>query len=503
VRSDPSIDGTNCLEAQMVKRATSIICRFYHHYVYVAQAPPRNFPDLSTDSDFPPESGAVTDAPETRYTRSADGTNLAYQVSGNGPLDLVFLDGFTIPIDLLSEDPGFVRVRRRLGAFSRTLWFDRRGMGASEGDPRDSLAGEISDADLTAMLDAVGFDRPVLVAEGSSGGRSIHFAVTHPRRVSALVLLNSYAHFVREEDYPWGFSRQDLEEHVAAINEGWGTGLHLEMIVPSRVADERFRAWFARTSRFGAGPDQVADLARATYEADVRALLPSISVPTLVLHGEGNQHIPLEAGRYLADHIPNAKFVLLPGDDDVFFVGDTDALVDEIEEFLTGARSGADGDVVMGAVLFTDIVASTEHQARVGSREWSRLTDHHDAMVRSALARHRGHEVKATGDGFLATFDATGRALRCAADILAGAKDIGLDLRAGVHTGEVELRGDDIAGLAVTIAKRVCDLAGPGQVLVSETVRAHMVGAGFRFNAEGERELKGVPESWRLFSVEG
>jgi class 3 adenylate cyclase len=185
----------------------------------------------------------------------------------------------------------------------------------------------------------------------------------------------------------------------------------------------------------------------------------------------------------------------------MFFVGDTDALADEIEEFLTGARSGAEGDVVLAAMLFTDIVASTEHQARVGPREWSRLTDHHDAMVRAALVRHRGHEVKTTGDGFLATFDATGRALRCARDILAGAKDIGLDLRAGVHTGEVEVRGDDIAGLAVTIAKRVCDLAGAGQVMVSETVRAHMVGAGIEFRDQGEHQLKGVPGTWRLFAV--
>jgi class 3 adenylate cyclase len=242
-------------------------------------------------------------------------------------------------------------------------------------------------------------------------------------------------------------------------------------------------------------------MTRATLEDDVRSLLPSISVPTLVLHREGNRFISLSAGRYLAEHIPNANFVVLPGEDHLFFVGDTDALVDEIEEFLTGARSGAEGQVVMAAVLFTDTVASTEHQARVGPREWSRLTDRHDAMVRSALARHRGHEVKTTGDGFLATFDATGRALRCAADILDGAKDIGLDLRAGVHTGEVEVRGGDIAGLAVTIAKRVCDLAECGQVLVSETVRGHMVGAHIQFRDEGERELKGVPGTWRLFAV--
>jgi class 3 adenylate cyclase len=254
--------------------------------------------------------------------------------------------------------------------------------------------------------------------------------------------------------------------------------------------------------RFGGGPDQIAEMTRAGFETDVRQLLPSISVPTLILHREGNRFIHLGAGRYLAEHIPDAKFVVLAGDDHLFFVGDTDALLDEIEEFLTGARSGAEGDVVMAAVLFTDIVASTEHQARVGPREWSRLTDHHDAMIRAALARNRGREVKTTGDGFLVTFDATGRALRCARDIVSGAEDIGLDLRAGVHTGEVEVRGDDIAGLAVTIAKRVCDLGGPGEVLVSETVRINMLGSGIEFTDRGEQVLKGLPGSWRISAVE-
>jgi class 3 adenylate cyclase len=441
----------------------------------------------------------VSDTPETRYTRSADGTNLAYQVSGDGPLELVFLIGVAIPIDLLSEDPGFLRVRRRLSSFSRTVWFDRRGRGASEGNPRDALRGEIFDADLAAVLDAVVFHRPVLVAEGSSGGRAIHFSVTRSERVSALVLINSFAHYVREDDYRWGLSPESLDSRSATIKERWGTAAGLEVIAPSRVADERFRAWYARAIRFGAGPDLVADLNRASLEQDVRSLLPSISAPTLVLHREGNRLIDLGAGRYLAEHIPDARLVVLPGDDHLFFVGDTDAFVDEIEEFLTGARAGAEGDVVLAAVLFTDIVASTEHQARVGPREWSRLTDHHDAMVRAALLRHRGHEVKTTGDGFLATFDAAGRALRCAADVLAGAKDIGLDLRAGVHTGEVEVRGDDIAGLAVTIAKRVCDLAEPGQVLTSEMVRGHMVGVGINFEDQGEHGLKGVPGAWRLY----
>jgi class 3 adenylate cyclase len=245
----------------------------------------------------------------------------------------------------------------------------------------------------------------------------------------------------------------------------------------------------------------MADAILGGFEIDVRALLPSISAPTLILHRAGDRYIHVGAGRYLAEHIPGAKFVVLPGDDHLFFVGDTDALVDEIEEFLTGVRGGAEADVLTMTVLFTDIVASTEQQSRVGPREWSRLTDRHDAMVRAALAGHRGRVVKTTGDGFLATFDGTGRALRCATDILVGAKDIGLELRAGVHTGEVEVRGDDIAGLAVTIAKRVCDLAGPGQVLVTRTVADHLVGSGISFEDSGDRELKGVPGVWRLFAV--
>jgi class 3 adenylate cyclase len=448
-------------------------------------------------------SEVVTDTPETRYTRSADGTNLAYQMSGTGTHDVVLLSGVAIPIDLLSEDPGAVRIRRRLDVFSRTVWFDARGWGASEGDPIDIQTGEIFDADLTALLDAVGFDRPALVADSTAGGRAIHFSATHPERVSAFVLFNSYAHYVREEDYPWGLPPESLDRFVDDLKERWGTAAAAEVLAPSRRSDERFRAWYARSTRVGIGPDQAVDVVRASFEDDVRRDLPAVSVPTLVLHREGNRYIHLGAGRYLAEHIPGARLVVLPGDDHLFFVGDTDALADEIEEFLTGVRSGAEGDVLTMSVLFTDIVASTKLQARVGPGEWSRLTDRHDAMVRAALSRHRGHEVKTTGDGFLATFDSTGRALRCAADILAGAKTIGLDLRVGVHTGEVEVRGDDIAGLAVTIAKRVCDMAGPGQVLVSEIVRGLMVGSGIVFDGQGEHELKGVPGTWRLFAVTG
>jgi class 3 adenylate cyclase len=442
----------------------------------------------------------VADLSETRYTRSADGTNLAYQVSGAGPLEMVLMLGGG-PIDLSAEEPGLVRLRKRLTGFSRTVWFDERGRGASEGDPRDAISEEVFAADLTTVLDAVGFERPVLVMGGEGAGLAIHFAVNHSERVSALVLFNSCAYYVQEDDYPWGVPPENLDHLKLSLNANWGGSALAQFFAPSRAGDERFRAWLTRTQRVDMGPDQVAAIVRAAFERDVRELLPSISCPTLVLHREGDRYILLGAGRYLAEHTPNAKFVVLPGDDHLAYVGDTDALADEIEEFLTGARSGAEGDVVLAAVLFTDIVASTGHQARLGPREWSRLKDHHDAMVRVALARYRGQEVNTTGDGFLATFDATGRALRCAVEVVAGAKDIGLDLRAGVHTGEVEARGGDLGGLAVTIAKRVCDLAEPGQVLISETVRAHMVGVGIELFDRGERELKGVPGKWRLFGV--
>jgi class 3 adenylate cyclase len=440
----------------------------------------------------------MTDARETQYARSADGTNLAYQVSGDGPLDLVFVHGIAVPIDLLSEDPGFVRLRRRLETFSRTVWFDPRGTGASEGDPRDSLAGDIFDADLTAVLDAAGFERPALTGAGDAGAGAIYFSVIHPERVGALVLVNSFAHYVQEDDYPWGVPPEDLDRFFAEEKAEWRTTTAPDVLARAGIA-ERSRPWYSRSVRVGLGPDVAADFVRAIWELDLRRLLPSVSVPTLVLHREGNRYIALGAGRYLAEHLPDARLVVLPGDEHLFFMGDTDVLADEIEEFLTGARSGAERDVLTMTVLFTDIVGSTEHQARVGPRDWSRLTDHHDALVRSALGRHRGNEVKTTGDGFLATFDATGRALRCAAEIVAGAKELGLDLRAGVHAGEVEMRGNDIAGLAVSIARRVCDLAGRGEVRVSGAIPPLVVGSDFKFEGAGEHELKGVPGTWKLY----
>jgi class 3 adenylate cyclase len=445
----------------------------------------------------------VSDVPETRFARSADGTRLGYQVSGEGPLNLVFVRDETVPLDLMWDDPWFLRLSKRLGRFSRTIWDDPRGVVASEGDWRARLmTGERRDADLLAVIDAVvGSEPAALVGWGTGGLTVIQFSVMHPDRVRALVLVNSYAHYVREDDYQWGLPRASLDRLAAVSQDGRDTGAELELIAPSRSSDERFRTWWARTQRLGVGAELFAESARAAVERDVRPLLGLVLVPTLVLHREDDGWVRVGAGRYLAEHIPGARLVVLPGADHAFFAGDVDAVVDEIEEFLTGVRSGAEGDVLTATVLFTDMVGSTEHQARIGAGKWSRLADEHDAMTRAALLRYRGHEVKTTGDGFLASFDATGRALRCAAEILADARGMGLELRAGVHTGEIEVRGDDIAGLAVTIAKRVCDLAAPGEVFVSDMVRGHMVGSGTEFEDQGEHELKGVPGTWHLFAL--
>jgi class 3 adenylate cyclase len=443
----------------------------------------------------------MADAPETRIAHSADGTSLSYQVFGMGPRDLVILGGGPFGLELMWDDPGFVRVARRLSGFSRTIWLDPRAWGGSEGDPLDTFDGETSDADLLAVLDAEAADKPALVGWSLTGGRIVHLAATHPQRVSALILIDSCAHYLRDEGYPWGFRREALDQMVAMMTDSWATASDLEITAPSRSTDDRFRAWYARARRASAGPTYLAKGFRASLELDVRPLLTSVSVPTLVLHREGDRFINPGAGRYLAEHIQGAQFVLLPGDDHHYFVGDTDSLVDEIEDFLTGNRSGAVGEVVLAAVLFTDIVSSTEIQARVGPREWSRLTDRHDALVREALGRHGGREVKTTGDGFLATFDATAKALHCGDEILAQARNIGLDLRAGVHAGDVEMRGGDIAGLTVNIAKRVCDLAPSGSLLVTDGVRQQVVGSGIGFTDRGDHHLKGVPGAWRLFAL--
>jgi pimeloyl-ACP methyl ester carboxylesterase len=446
----------------------------------------------------------VDERPVTRFAKAPDGVSIAYQVAGSGPFDLLFPPGLTWPIDLFWDEPGFVRFAKRLGGFSRMLTVDFRAVGASGGEVRDLVVEEIADSDMTSVLDANGCERVVLVGTSMGGPTAIRYAATHPERVRALVLINTYARYVREDDYPWGLRAESLGQWAAALVEMSGTGGTVEFLAPTKSGDEGFRAWLARCERLGVAVDQQAPMLRAIlHQQDVRALLPTLAVPTLVLHRAGNRFIRVDAGRYLADRIPVAKYVELPGDDHLFFVGDTDALLDEIEEFVTGSRQPPEGDVVTTTVLFTDMVASTEQSARRGHRNWTALTDEHDAMVRAILARYRGSEVKTTGDGFLATFDATTRAVRAAVEIVTKAKNIGLGVRAGVHTGEVEVRPDDVIGLAVSIAKRICDLAGPAEVFISEAVKVLLIGSGLTTTEQGTYVLKGVPDEWRLYAIEG
>jgi class 3 adenylate cyclase len=355
---------------------------------------------------------------------------------------------------------------------------------------------------MTTVLDAAAFERFVIVAPGNNGPLGIRYAVAHPERVASLVLINTFAYYGRDGGYPWGFPPEALERFANASTQQWGTGAWLDVVAPSKSGDDAFRAWWSRSERLGFAPDKIGELVHETYVQDARPLAPTVTAPTLVVHRVHNNYIRVEAGRYLAEHIPGAKYVELSGEDTLFFGGDADALLDEIEEFLTGRHQAPEGDVVTTSVLFTDIVTSTEQSARMGHRKWSALTDQHDSMVRAALKRHRGNEIKTIGDGFLVTFDATTRAVRAAMEIVTAAKTIGLEVRAGVHTGDVEIRPDDIVGLVVTIAKRICDLAGPGEVLVSEAVKPQLVGSGIATSERGTHVLKGVPETWCLFAAE-
>jgi pimeloyl-ACP methyl ester carboxylesterase/class 3 adenylate cyclase len=431
--------------------------------------------------------------------------SIAYQVTGDGPLDIVVNGGTGVPIDLMWEDPTFRHVAKRLRSFSRTVWWEGRGMGASGGNLLDQVYGAFgegsNEGDTTALLDATASEPVVLVGVSNGATYCLRYAARHPERIRSLVLIGGYAHYVRGPDCPWGFPQKFLDLFAGPAKEMWGTGAWLDLVAPSKSGDPVFREWWARCERLGIGPDEVAIITRQAWEQDVRPLLPSITMPTLVLHREGDRYIRVDAGRYLAEHIPGAKYVELPGEDHFYFTGDVDALVDEIEEFLTGSHQAPEGDLITTTILFTDIVSSTEQSARFGHRKWSALTDAHDAMVRAVLRRHRGREIKTIGDGFLATFDASTRAVHAATEVLSTAEAMGLALRAGIHTGDVEARADDVVGLAVTIAKRICDLAGPGQLLVSEGVKGQLVGSGLAAIEAGTHVLKGVPDEWRLFDV--
>jgi class 3 adenylate cyclase/predicted esterase len=435
--------------------------------------------------------------PETRYARSGD-VNIAYQVLGDGPFDLVLVQGFISHLDLDWEEPGMARFLGRLGSFSRLIRFDKRGTGLSD-RPGGLPDLETRMDDVRAVMDAVGSEQAALFGYSEGGPMSCLFAATYPERTSSLVLYGSYA--MRQDpddDYPWAATSAARRVYAETMERDWGVDADLGRTAPN--ADAALRAWWAKRSKAAASPGAARDLILMNSEIDVRAVLPTIRVPTLVLHRTGDRDSRPEEGRYIADHIPGARFVELSGEDHLVSIH-PDEIVDEVQGFLTGARPAPEAERVLATVLFTDIVGSTERATALGDRRWRELLERHNSTVRRELERFRGREVDTSGDGFLATFDGPARAIRCAQAIKMGLRDLGLELRAGLHTGECEVMGEKVAGVAVHTGARVAAQARVGEVLVSGTVKDLVAGSGIEFEDRGMHELKGVPGEWRLYAV--
>jgi pimeloyl-ACP methyl ester carboxylesterase len=434
--------------------------------------------------------------PETRYAKSGD-VNIAYQVVGEGP-DLVLVHGFVSHLELNWDEPGMAHFLDRIASFSRLILFDKRGTGLSD-RPGDLPDLETRMDDVRAVLDAVGSERSTLFGYSEGGPMCCLFAATYPDRTSALVLYGTYAkRRDPDDDYPWCETWAERQAYAAEIERTWGIDSDLGKMIPN--ADPALERWWHTRARASASPGAARDLILMNSQIDVRHVLPSISVPTLVLHRTGDLDARPEEGRYIAERIPNAHFVELGGDVHVPFV-DPDQILDEVEEFITGRRPIPHSDRVLATVLFTDVVGATERAAAIGDRAWRTLLDQHHALVRRELDRFQGREVDTAGDGFLATFDGPARAIRCAGSVREAIRGLGLEIRAGLHTGECELIGEEVRGIAVHTGARVAALAGPGEVLVSSTVKDLVAGSGLEFDDRGFHELKGVPGEWRLYAV--
>jgi len=436
--------------------------------------------------------------PETRYAKSGD-IHIAYQVTGDGPIDLVYVPTWISHVEHLWEEPRVARFFERLASFARLILFDRRGSGLSDPAPAPALEEQMDD--VLAVLDAVGSERAALFAQLEGGGMATMFAATHPERTGALVLFAAWARIVYDEGYEWANAPEARAQLVEELTTGWGTKERLPGLAPSVAEEPRFQEWFAKLQRLGASPGVARRMFEVVGSYDVRPVLPTIRVPTLVMNRADDPQIDPRHSRYLAEHIPDARYLELEGRDSLAVFEDGDAVVDEIEEFLTGDRHRREPDRVLATVLFTDIVGSTKRAAELGDRRWRELLHEHDSLVRRELERFRGRFVKSTGDGVLATFDGPARGIRCAGRVVECVRELGLELRAGLHTGESEVIGDDVGGLAVHIGARVSQAAGPGEVLVSSTVKDLVVGSGLEFDDRGTRELRGVPGEWRLFAV--
>jgi class 3 adenylate cyclase len=440
--------------------------------------------------------------PETRYARAADGVSIAYQVVGDGPRDLVYVPGWVSHLEAAWEEPTLARYFDRLASFSRLILFDKRGTGMSDRVPESELPTlETRMNDVRTVCDAVGSSEAALFGLSEGAPMCVLFAATHPERTTAIILFGGYARRLEGPDYPWGVSPEANAAFLEEMARDWGGPVGLAARAPSMVDDPRFRETWSRYLRMGASPGAVVALARMNAEIDVRSVLGSVHIPTLVLHRTGDRAFPVEAGRFLAERIAGARFVELHGDDHLPWVGDTDAVLGEIEEFLTGVRSSSTHDRFLATVLFTDIVGSTQRAAELGDGAWGDLLIAHNRRVREQLARFQGREIDTAGDGFLATFDGPARAVRCAAAIIDALEPLGVEIRAGVHTGEITIAGDDVRGIAVHIGARVAALAGPSEILVSSTVRDLVAGSGLAFEDRGVHRLKGVPDDRRLYAV--
>jgi class 3 adenylate cyclase len=436
--------------------------------------------------------------PETRYAKSG-GVSIAYQVAGDGALDLVYVPGWVSHVELGWEDPDLAYGLERLASFARLILFDKRGTGMSDRVPDDELPTlEQRMDDVRAVMDAVGSERAALFGSSEGGNMSALFAATYPERTVALCTFGVYARRVWSPDYPWAPTPEERRQTYEEVERTWATGLDAGTIAPS--LDARRLELLGTYLRRSASPGAGLALLKMNTAIDCRDILPMIQVPTLVMHRTGDRDVKVEEGRWIAERIPGARYVEFPGDDHVWWTQDADAVVDEIQEFLTGVRPLPQPDRVLATVLFTDIIASTERATQLGDRRWTELLERHHAAVRRELDRFRGREIDTAGDGFLATFDGPARAIRCATAVRDSVRGLGLELRAGLHTGECELHGDRVTGIAVHTGARLASEAGPGEVLVSATVHDLVSGSGIAFEDRGERELKGVGPR-RIYAV--
>jgi len=437
--------------------------------------------------------------PETKYATSGD-VSIAYQVLGEGPLDLVVVPGWISNLDVYWEEPAVDHFYRQLASFSRLILFDKRGTGLSD-RVSDVPSLEVRMDDVRAVMDAVDSQRAALFGWSEGGPMCALFAATYPQRTTALIMAGSFPRLMRAPDFPWGRSEQVAQAYLDEIKRDWGKAVGIENRAPSMAGDERFRQWWARFLRMSASPNAATAFTRMNQQIDIRHVLPAIQVPTLILHSSHDPLIDVAVGRYMAERISGSRFVEMQGIDHVPYLSDCETIIEEIEEFLTGVRPVPAIDRVLATVLFTDIVGATQRAAALGDRRWRQLVESHHQTVRRELDHYRGREIDTAGDGFFAAFDGPARGIRCACAISQAVHELGIDVRAGLHTGECEVMGDKYGGIAVHIGARVAARADPGEVLVSSTVRDLVAGSGLAFDDRGVQPLKGVPGDWHLFAV--